>query len=332
MNVFSRVMARLFTSLLHLYPWQFEAEFGEEMQVVFADVIEHPRESSLALLFFRELRDFPGSWVTVFFSDRLRGGTMATQNEFISPSTKWQALIGSLPFLAFGVASMLDKLDQLHPYLGVDSFLAFYVVALVGLLIGWSRGFPLWSYSYLGWSLVFIWWWSSMTVNGVYWGFYILLPFGITVLIALLWTHSLAPIKKLFRDIWNDWTRLSLAMFALGGFASLIYDENHHPQLLWFMLITTLAISAGAWFFLRCSSLKGRVFSIIGSFVASVVISSICEATWDFHAYHGLPEPTRTWYQSLGVSIMILTFWLALLFWPAIIAAIRKLVLRRRLG
>jgi hypothetical protein len=114
-------------------------------------------------------------------------------------------------------------------------------------------------------------------------------------------------------------------MFAFGGFTGLIYDENHHPLLLWFMLASTLAISAGAWFFLRSSSLKGRIMAILGGCAGAMVISSICDATWDFHAYHGLTPTIRPWYESFGITISIIIFWLGILFWPILIALIHNI-------
>jgi len=322
------MIIRLYAALLHIFPRQFRDEFGEEMIDVFMEAAANldNQKSSLSL-FFRELQDLPGNLIDIYSNIQLQGGNMYSHQAYISPSTRWQALIGALPFLAFGICRMISKADQL-PIRGLDYEMVVYGLSLVGLLIGWIQGFPLWSYSYLGWSFLL----AYFNTN---WGFYgdpdfqVWIPFGITVLIAILWTRSLGPIKKLFQDIWNDWTRLSLAMFAFVGFVWLIYDENHHPQLLWFILAGTLVISAGVWFFLRGSSLKIRVFSIIGSWAASDVFSRICYATWDYRAYYGLPESTRTWYQSLGMATGIFAFWSAIIFWPALIALIHKLVNRR---
>ena len=253
---------------------------------------------------------------------------MSTQAEYISPSTKWQALVGCLPYFIYGIASMLTKLESPWHIRGYDADMVFYALALFGFLIGWIQRFPMWSYSYLGWSILIAYFHTD-------WGryrpadFQVWIPFGIMVLIALLWTRSFAPIQKLFRDIWHDWTRLSLVMFTFGGFIGLIYDENHHPQLFWFMLATTLAVSSGIWLFLRSSSIQKRIFFLIGSFGVMWIISMINEATWDFHAYHGLTPTVRSWYQSLWVSLQIVTFWVVFLFWPVLIGGLRKMIKKR---
>ena len=240
--------------------------------------------------------------------------------EPISPSPRWQAFLGTLPFFAFGVSSMIGKVNPTYSLRGHNAEMVVYALALAGLLIGWIRGFPLWSYSYLGWSLVLAW---------TDWGYRVWVPLGVTVLIALLWTRSLQPIKKFFRDIWKDWTRLSLAMYALAGWMSMIYDENHHPYLLVFMLASTLVTAAAAWFFLRSSSTKGRILAIVGGFMIALIIDSICWATWDWHEYTGIPKQPTTWYKQAWNLILILFFWGIFLFWPFVVESIRRKTTRR---
>ena len=253
------------------------------------------------------------------------------KNEYYFPSSRWQALFGTLPFLAFGIISMLGKMDdQVYGLRVIYINLAIYILVLSGLLIGWIRGFPLWSYSYLGWSLLFGWWWSNSRINGIYYGFRVWVLFGIVILIALIWTRSLSQVKKFFSDISNDWTRLSLAMYTFIAFVFLIYDENHHPYLLIFMAASTFAIAAGAWFFLRSASLKGRVMSILGGFITSNIIGQICDKTWDAQAYYNLPIGSPTpWYMTIFRTVMILSFFSIILLWPAAISLYQRITSRR---
>jgi len=328
----NQILARLYPLMLCIYPQIFHMEFGAEMQSVFAEVIiDKPAQKSI-LLFLRELVDLPASVFRTYIDQWFRGDSMPTQAEYLSPSTRWQAFIGTLPFLAFGIASMISKTDLYYPPRFTYPHLAFYSLALIGLLIGWIREFPLWSYSYLGWSLVFAWWWTGISIYGTNWGYRVWLPFGIMVLLAFLLTRSLSPIKKFFRDIWNDWTRLPLAMYTFIAFVYLIYDENHHPYLFIFMAASTLSFAAGAWLFLRSASLKGRVASIFlgflfGGYVSGMVISRIY-GTWDWRAYYGLPEVSTSWYLPVFRTIMVLSFYTVIIFWPALIALIRRLLSR----
>jgi len=326
----TQLLIRLYAILLHLYPRRFHTDFGAEMQSVFAEAITTEPGINSATIFFRELIDLPGSVLSAYAAQWFRGGNMSSQNEYIIQSTRWQAFIGILPFLAFGIVSMIGKMDHVNHLRDIYIYLAFYLLVLSGLLIGWIRGFPLWSYSYLGWSLLFGWWWSNAWINGIYWGSRIWILFEIMVLIALIWTRSFSPIKKFFSDISNDRTRLSLSMYTFIAFVFLIYDENHHPYLLIFMAASTLAIAAGAWFFLRSASLKGRAASILGGLITSNVIGQVCNNTWDAQDHYNLPEGSSSpWYMTIFRTVMILSFFAAWLFWPVAIGLYRRITNKR---
>jgi hypothetical protein len=324
------MITRIYTALLRLYPRQFRTDFGIEMQAVFEEATTTQQDwTSKALLLLRELRDLPDSILNAYLSNWLRGGNMSNIDEYIKPSTRWQAFWGILPFLAFGISSMIDKMD--HIFLPHRQYveMATYGLALVGLLIGWIRGFPLWSYSYLGWSLLLAWSNTNISIYGVYWEYQVWIPFGITVLTALLWIRSFAPLKKLLRDSWNDWTRLSLTMYTFIAFMFLIYDENHHTYLMILMIVSTLATAAGAWFFLRSATIKSRVTSIFGGFVAIAAISWVSEATWDWRAYYGVAEVSVPWYVNALRAVISLIFIAIILFWPAIVGIIHRRINRQ---
>jgi hypothetical protein len=328
MNILIRIFKWLFTLSLHFYPPAFRAKFGTEMQSVFANAIADKSGVQSTIRFMRELGDLPGSLLSIYADQWFRGGKMSTQNEYKSPSTRWQAFTGALPFLAFGIAGMIGKVDHPLNTHGHDVEMVVCLLALSGLLVGWNLRFPLWSYGYLGWSLLIAWFNTNTTIYGVDWGYRIWIPFGITVLIAFLWTRSLDPLKKLLRDIWNDWTRLIFVMYAFGAFVSLIYDENHNPYLLLFMAVATLIFAAGAWFFLRSSNMIGRILSIAVSFIAASVPMGISYLTWDWRAYYGLPI-SENWYDNLGMAPIGILFWLLILFWPALIALIHRITPRQ---
>lgn len=335
------MIIRLYKMLLCLYPQWFRGEFGEEMLAVFADALANCSGVWASVRpFLRELRDLPGALINAYQATLFEGGKMSVENKFISKSTPTQAAFGLLPFLAYGIVVLISNRFQLRIPQGVYLDFSFYLLALIGLLIGWLRGFPLWSYSYLGWALVFAWSWTNMHTGGFElfgyvftrqeaWGYRIWIPFGVTILIALIWTRSLNSIKKFFTDIWNDWSRLILTSFTLGSWMLLIYDENHHPWLMLFILGSALITSAGVWFFLRSARLIGRVFSIIGSFLGAAILGGISYATWDWRAYYGLPPSDRL-INNLGFSIIGVFLWLLILFWPALIGALHGVTRKRQ--
>jgi len=257
---------------------------------------------------------------------------MITQNEFEPPSSKGEALLGALPFLAFGLVSMLGKYDfHIHE---AYFFLAFYPLALIGLLVGWIKQFPRWAYSYLGWTLVFAWWWTNIRTNGLTffghtfaynesWDWWSWLALALVALIALAWTRSLRPIKEFFLGIWNDWTRLSFAMFAFPAWVTLIYDENHHPYLLLFMLGSTLTLGIGAYLYLRSRNTAKRMLSLLGSLVAALTFYWICNSTWDFNAFYHLPPTNEPWYMGILRWSAVLIITTLFMFGPAILSLLR---------
>lgn len=219
------------------------------------------------------------------------------------------------------------------PFWGIYADLAFFVLILLGLLIGLVKGVPRWTYSYIGWSLVFAWWWSGMGTSGLkifgysidYWSWQIWPPLLVAIGIALAWTRSLHPLRQVVRGIWQDWTLLSLGLYTFLGFMLVLYDENHSPYLIAFMIISTLAISVSVWVFMRSTKAGTRIIALFSGFVAGLVIDRISQSTWDFSAYYGLPRGTSfSWFDSLMEVILVSIIWGGILFLPVLVGLLRQ--------
>ena len=156
------------------------------------------------------------------------------------------------------------------------------------------------------WALILAWWLSDMGMYGVYrldsrmW----LLPLGVVGL-ALLVRRSMAPLRALLADLWSDWTLFSLGIYSFFAWQGLLYDENHHPYLPIFIIASTLAICAGAWFYFRQTGAIRRVLSLIAGLIGMIVIGEINSATWDWRAYYNLPEDAYA-INPLGVAFVAL--------------------------
>jgi hypothetical protein len=260
---------------------------------------------------------------------------MKAQNEFTSPSSRRAALLGTLPYLAYGLVSMMGKLTFDTIPVSVYLWLGFFLFTLIGLLIGWVKGFPCWAYAYLGWALIFAWWWSNMRTNGLNllghifaynesWGWRIWLPLGVVILLALVWTRSLRLLKQFFLGIWKDWTRLSFMLFAFPAWFTCMYDENHSPYLLLFMLGSTLAFTAGAYIYARLANNLLRILCLLASTLVALAFNWICESTWDFQAYYHLPVSHEPWYMAIFRWSFALAFIALILFGPGLLALLRK--------
>lgn len=248
-------------------------------------------------------------------------------------SSRWEAFLSALPFAVFGAVCMIGKIRV--PWIGIYGDLTFYLFVLLGLLTGLVKAFPRWAYSYLGWSLVYAWWWTSIYTNGLKifgytmgneaWGWRAWAPLLITVGIALLLTRSIRPLRELVLGIWQDWTLLSLAMYSLAGFMMLLYDEVRAPYTIAFMTVSTLVICTTVWIFMRSVNRAHRLIILLGGFFAGLLIDRICNATWDFNAYYGLPpQPPIPWYSSLWEIIFFTVLWSPIMWLPALLGLFKS--------
>lgn len=345
-NIFD-TLTTLYARLLRLYPRRFRDEFAEEMQIVFQDSVKEAVVNGMLSMIFicvRELGGLPLNVLREFWHELERKETIMVTNETVEAEAStdggtnhWDALIGALPFALFGIASVLSRTQ--YPFNTAYPYLAFYAAVLLGLLIGLIKGFPHWAYSYLGWSLVFAWWWTDMGTYGLrifgfrieYWTWQIWIPLLATIGIALLWTRSLHPLRQLVRNIWQDWTLLSLSIYAFVAFVSLTYDENHHPYLFAFIAATTIAVCLAVWGFLKSDSSWKRAVSMLAGFVTALVLGNISYATQNYAGYYNLPpSPPQPWYTALDGVIVWTLLYSGIMYWPVVIGLARRAVNNRK--
>lgn len=307
----------LYRRLIKFYPASFRSEFGEEMQDVFSQALSSRKNiRQRAALFLKEVFDLPGALLRQHLASwfHVQGVPMIVNNGSAVPSSRQEALLGALPFLMYGLICMVVKFAL--PFSEFFLWLAFYLITLIWLVIGWVKRFPRWSFAYLGWSVTIALTWGGAPLV-------LLFP---AIVVALIWTRSISPIKQFFLSILDDWTCLSFALFTLPTWFILIYSGNDHPYLLLFMLGSTLAVSLGAYLYLRSPYAANRIVSLLGSLVAALTLLSISENAWNIAGNYPQPPTTAPWY----LLILVILRWLAslgmiaiLLFGPAILSVFR---------
>jgi len=343
MNFVITSLTKLYSKLLHLYPIRFRDEFSEEMQAVFRDSMNETIKDGifpLAMLCLRELGGLPFNILREFWHEFGGKEAVMVTNEKVEQelsnsvrSSHWEAFLSALPFAVFGVVCMIGKTRV--PWVGIYVYLAFYLFVLLGFLIGLVKAFPRWAYSYLGWSLLFAWWWTNMYTRGFKlfgytfgneaWGWRVWAPLFITVGIAIILTRSIRPLRELVLGIWQDWTLLSLATYSFIGFMMVLYDEVHSPYIFAFMTASTLVICASVWIFMRSANRLHRFITLLAGFFAGLVIDRICGATWDFNAYSGLPaQPPTPWYGTLLGIIFFTVLWSPIMWLPALVGLFKS--------
>jgi hypothetical protein len=328
---------RVYRLLLRAYPASFRARFAAEMAQVFSclcrEVFAQSGAVGLLRLWLLSLWDWAGAaisqWWKYLFKIRMVSmqSNSINNRDGIQPLSVIQAGAAALPFLAFGIASLVSKLEFFHTYpvslplwqiLLIDPYLVFNWLMLVGLGVGILAGFPRWAYSFLGWTILFAWWWSDMGFYGHSMDWKIWLPLLAVFVIALLVRRSWQPLRALLAGLWMDWTLLSLSLYILCGWTFMLSDENHNPYLLVFIAATTLALSLGAWGYFRSTSPLRGVLALVGGFFLTILLAVINNATWDYRAYYGLPESASNanlfgLFFFIGLTILMLVIgWLAL--------------------
>ena len=300
---------RLYRLLLRAYPAAFRARFAPEMAQVFRtlcrDTYSESGAGGLAWLWLAALWDWVRAAISQWGRHLLKRRTEMAQTNILDRSDGVQALpvkeaiLAALPFLLFGLSSLLVKLGVHPPYVGglplwqimlADPFLLFNWLVLIGLGASLVMGFPRWGYSYLGWAILFGWWWSDMGSYGYHFGREMWLPLLGVILLALLLRRSIQPLRTLFAGLWKEWTLLSFAIYVLYAHLYMLFDSDHNPHLLILIVATTLGVSLGAWGYFRAGSPMRRMLALMGGLGLVIIVSIVDNATWDFAAYYNLPE------------------------------------------
>ena len=218
-----------------------------------------------------------------------------------------QTLLGVLPFFISGMVDLLlhfrfPLLEKNHidPYVFND---VFGVIILIGLGAGLLAGFPRWAYPYLCFAFYFgfminymdVFWARALEfaiarhvpgalelyqTGGLTSAFLMFLnslqSFGVAlgalVLLAALLKRSLAPWRSMLESFRNDWTIFSMACFT---FVALIGTgiEKHNSYWMVFVVASMLAACVGAGLYLRPGSPMRRVFSLIASTIAIIIVN-----------------------------------------------------------
>lgn len=169
MSIIVRFIIRTYGILVSLYPRSFRAEFEEEIRAVFAQALVEAAGrgwTALVTVCLRESGDLPPVLLREYWSEfrnrglerlmsALNGATNASGSE---PGTWLEIIFAGLPNLLYALALQLPSLLCILfsvPYNWRSPRLAFWGLVGVMLIVGWRRGWPRWSGSWIGFGLLF---------------------------------------------------------------------------------------------------------------------------------------------------------------------------------
>jgi hypothetical protein len=276
-------LIRFYRILLNLFPRRFNAEFADEMESVFTDLLSEaftlPRRELLKLL-LTELWHLPGEAMLQHLTRQAKRPTETQQDGWDGPATPTEILVGLgvfiLPVVAIWFKSGLTvTIGWLAGLLTVLFFLGVY------------RGFPRWSLPYFGMALsaisfVFIFQWAADLVApsiisrlgpvahtegahlllqafwaGLMWLSLFLLAFVVFGVMSLF-----RRFRTLLWRIRRDWTLVSYILYA-GAMFMLALAFNQYRYEKPYAVASTFCLITGAWLYLRSSKRWKRTLSLL---------------------------------------------------------------------
>jgi hypothetical protein len=341
------VLTRAYRLLLALYPSAFRAEFVEEMQAVFASVLEEQCGEHHWQLFWRELRHWPGSVLKAHLRARRRNmASYGFKNQMPLPRIELLAamIIFLLPLLSLFEETGISLPDWTN-YIILVTFWGSILFAL-GLAI--AKRFPGWSFSYLGFALMLGQVFTPIFPRMASWIYpHFLEAFGansrwpisisviyagifdfLLALIILLGAFILVNILRLLpysRPVWRsihaDWTQLSFMLYGgLVFYIMLAFDEYRYENLWKFSAWTCLAL--GAWLYLRGKGQVQRILALLSG--TTVALWIVALAKWMLvplqkwpTGYPIAPSVTSRWVET-GDTLLFWLFMMGVLIAPAL--------------
>jgi hypothetical protein len=299
----------------------------------------------LAGLFFRKVCYFPLVYPDVRRYQASSGvedaplgitsfGEDETTETWVGRRSSWgAALVGALPFLLFGLAYLLDGFAELGghnrltfnlldgslnlPAIIFTPQMGVYFICALGLLIGVLKGFPRWSYAYLGMSLYFGWSYNNQNYYGLFYKWWVWIPLFVAIVLGLLLTRSLQPLARLFQGAWNDWTRLSFSLYALAlpMLTVIFFDEDWGAFQLYGLFFDTVLLAAVAVAYMRSRTTLGRVLSLQAAVLVLVVKGLLLGGWFNFGKYPRL---------LFGPAFLFIIIYFGFLLLPAVIGLLRR--------
>ena len=237
-----------------------------------------------------------------------------------------EALAGMLPFLVFGLGMIIYGIlprDLVAGPIGFWCYLVLYIIGVIGLGIGWVKGFPHWSYPYAGLVLFIKGWWGDRdNLSGwLFIGPTSAILFWVMVGIVLLVTRSLRPLGQFLKRIWHDWTLLSFGLYSIMPLVLLnfAFDSVTGNYPLPYPVVSSLVMAGVALVYLRSSSMTQRVFTLLAGMTLCWAVATVEGAIY----LHRAPKLPGYW---AGDIRDMFSYWgvqMALILAPALLGLLR---------
>lgn len=153
----------LFSAFLYLYPVEFRKAFAAEMQADFLEALQAAAAEgwfAMLRLFASEIADLPGNLIHLHWTDRDPFPFDRPRSDSFEniAGTRRAGLLAGLPHLLYPLSLFLPLITSAGlglPVTARPAQFTFWFITAVVLVFAWSRGWPRWSSSWIGYALVF---------------------------------------------------------------------------------------------------------------------------------------------------------------------------------
>jgi hypothetical protein len=308
-------LIHLYRSLLRLYPPGFKAEFGDEMEEVFAyllsEALNLPRRALLGML-WTELWHLPAEALRQHLTRRTGdpAKSEAARDGWEGPARPAEMLIALTVFVLPVIALWLKSGQNLS-----TGWLAGILTIL--FFLGVQRGFPRWSLPYFGLALsacsfLFIFQWAADLVAPsvvsrlivaphsesthlllqVFWAGLMWLSLFVLVFVVLGIMAAFRRFRAFLGRIREDWTLVSYILYA-GAMFMLALAFNQYRYEGPYAMASTFCLITGAWLYLRSSQRWKRTLSLLAGLTLAMWTAAV--GLWS-----GAPWETWSSWQSWG--------------------------------
>jgi len=192
--------------------------------------------------------------------------------------------------LIFGEIPLKWPPPNLVRSVNIFFFVGTLVFPPIGLCIGWIRRFPRWSYPYVAYVLFYSLIMMNTATPGLLfgrelWGWRAWIPLALVVVISLLITQSLHPLRKFFTNIWEDWTLLTLGLFGcMPLLIEMSFDEMDRLFSLYFMVILTFLMVGTVYIYMQRPAHRERIaVLLIGILLTITLTMAVPTIYWHNH-------------------------------------------------
>ena len=153
-----------------------------------------------------------------------------------------------------------------------------------------------------------------------------LIPLGVAAATAVALTRSLRPLARLVQGVWEDWTRLSFALYSLMPIVVWIaFDEIADRFELPFMVALNLILVGGALAYMRSEAPLRRALVLVDALSLSWLATTIGNAVYWHGKWVGRMTKPLHWYEVSRPSLIALFVLVAFLVSPSLLGLLRSI-------